>query len=88
MSAYAAQGQRHLVARAYRRCCDGLEELGLKPSVALEQAYQAMSQELPGHPGRLMGSSGRATSPPSSAALSAGKPNRPRSAGWYSPGAW
>ena len=33
MSAYAAQGQRHLVARAYRRCCDGLEELGLEPSV-------------------------------------------------------
>ena len=24
MSAYAARGQRHLVARAYRRCCDGL----------------------------------------------------------------
>ena len=40
MSAYAAQGQRHLVARAYRRCCDGLEELGLEPSVALEQAFQ------------------------------------------------
>ena len=46
MSAYAAQGQRHLVARAYRRCCDGLEELGLKPSAALEQAYQTTSQEL------------------------------------------
>ncbi len=45
MSAYASGGQRHLVARAYRRCCDGLEELGLKPSAALGQAYQA-SQEL------------------------------------------
>ena len=46
MSAYAAQGQRHLVARAYRRCCDGLEELGLKPSVVLEKAYQTTSQEV------------------------------------------
>ena len=46
MSAYAAQGQRHLMARAYRRCCDGLEELGLKRSVALEEAYKAMGQEL------------------------------------------
>ena len=46
MSAYAVQGRRHLLARAYRRCCDGLEELGLKPSAALEQAYQATSQEL------------------------------------------
>jgi predicted ATPase/DNA-binding SARP family transcriptional activator len=46
MRAYAAQGQRHLVARAYRRCCDGLKELGLKPSVALERAYQTTSQEL------------------------------------------
>ena len=46
MSAYAAQGQRHLMARAYRRCCDGLEELGLKRSVALEEAYEAMGQEL------------------------------------------
>ena len=46
MSAYAAQGQRHRVARAYRRCCDGLEELGLKPSAALEQAYRTTGPEL------------------------------------------
>jgi predicted ATPase/DNA-binding SARP family transcriptional activator len=46
MSAYAGRGQRHRVARAYRRCCDGLDELGLKPSAALEQAYRA-SQEPP-----------------------------------------
>ena len=29
MNSYAAQGQRRRVAQAYRRCCDGLEELGL-----------------------------------------------------------
>jgi predicted ATPase/DNA-binding SARP family transcriptional activator len=46
MSAFAAQGQRHLVARAYRRCCDALEEVGLKPSVALERAYQTTTQEV------------------------------------------
>jgi predicted ATPase/DNA-binding SARP family transcriptional activator len=46
MSAHAGQGQRHQAARAYRRCCDGLEELGLKPSAALERAYQATNQEL------------------------------------------
>ena len=47
MSAYAARGQRHLVARAYRRCCDGLEELGLKPSAALEQAYETTGVSQP-----------------------------------------
>jgi predicted ATPase/DNA-binding SARP family transcriptional activator len=45
MSTYAAQGQRHLVARAYQRCRDGLENLGLKPSAALEKAYETTSQE-------------------------------------------
>ncbi len=45
VSAYATQGQRHRAARAYRRCCDGLGELGLKPSAALEQAYQTTGQE-------------------------------------------
>ncbi len=45
MSAYAARGQRHLITRAYRRCCNGLEELGLKPSAALEQAYQTTARE-------------------------------------------
>jgi predicted ATPase/DNA-binding SARP family transcriptional activator len=45
MKACAAQGQRHLVARAYRRCCDGLKELGLEPSAALEEAYQSSRRE-------------------------------------------
>ena len=46
MSAYAAEGQRHLVARAYRRCCDGLKDLGLEPSADLEQAFQRISQSV------------------------------------------
>ncbi len=46
MSAYAAQGQRHLVARAYRRCCDGLRELGLEPATSLEHAYETTSQQV------------------------------------------
>ena len=45
MSAYAARGQRHLVARAYRRCCDGLRELGLEPPVSLKHTYERSSQE-------------------------------------------
>ncbi len=45
MNAYAAQGRRQLVARAYRRCCDGLKDLGLEPSASLEQAYRATSHE-------------------------------------------
>jgi hypothetical protein len=43
MSAYAVLGRRHLAARAYGRCCDGLKELGLEPSASLTQAYQATS---------------------------------------------
>ena len=46
MSLYAAQGQRHLVARAYRRCCDGLKYFGLEPSAHLEQAFQRTSQNM------------------------------------------
>ena len=46
MSAYAAQGQRHLVAQAYRRGCDGLKDLGLEPSAHLEQAFQRSSQRM------------------------------------------
>ncbi len=46
MSLYAAEGQRHLVARAYRRCCDGLKDLGLEPSADLEQAFQRTSQNM------------------------------------------
>ena len=44
MGTYVAHGQRHLVARAYQRCRDGLKELGLEPSASLEIAYRdAMS---------------------------------------------
>ena len=39
MRAYAGLGQRQLVARTYRRCRRGLEEVGLKASVATERAY-------------------------------------------------
>ena len=81
MSAYTARAQRHQVARAYRRCCDGLEELGLKPSATLEKVYQTTSQEPPlGLRTRQSASSRRTTSPRSSAVLSAEKPSRPRSA--------
>ena len=39
MRAYAGLGQRQLVARTYHRCRRGLEEVGLKASVATERAY-------------------------------------------------
>jgi DNA-binding SARP family transcriptional activator len=39
MKAYAFRGQRQLVVRTYRRCHKGLEELGLKPSSAMEKAF-------------------------------------------------
>jgi DNA-binding SARP family transcriptional activator len=39
MRAYGAQGERQLVVRTYRRCGQALEELGLKPSSALERTY-------------------------------------------------
>ena len=41
MTTYAARGQRQLVARTYRRCHDGLKELGLKPSAPVERAFQS-----------------------------------------------
>jgi len=40
MRAYAGLGQRQLVARTYRRCRRGLEEVGIKASLATERAYQ------------------------------------------------
>ena len=45
MMCYAALGQRQLVARTYRRCRQGLEELDLGPSPALERAYQGATHE-------------------------------------------
>lgn len=45
MHAYGARGQRQLVIRTYRRCCKGLEELGLKPSSALESTCQSATAE-------------------------------------------
>ncbi len=40
MRSYAIRGQRQLVVRVYRRCRQGLEELGLIPSPAMEEAYR------------------------------------------------
>jgi DNA-binding SARP family transcriptional activator len=45
MTIYAARGQRQLVARVYRRCHDGLKELGLKPSAAVERALQRATED-------------------------------------------
>ena len=45
MRAYATQGQRQLVARTYRRCRQGLEELGLEPSAALERTYRRATDD-------------------------------------------
>jgi predicted ATPase/DNA-binding SARP family transcriptional activator len=41
IEAYASQGQRQLAGRTYNRCRAGLDELGLEPSSALEQAYRS-----------------------------------------------
>ncbi len=52
MRCYAALGQRQLVVRTYRRCRDGLEDLDLEPSSALENAYHRATKqdaELVGH---------------------------------------
>jgi class 3 adenylate cyclase len=39
--AYGSQGLRHLAVRAYERCQAALEELGLRPSPALEEVHAA-----------------------------------------------
>jgi predicted ATPase/DNA-binding SARP family transcriptional activator len=46
MDAYAAQGQRQLVARAFRHCCDGLKDLGLEASADLKEAVQRTSEKM------------------------------------------
>lgn len=46
MRAYAAQGRRQMVARVYRRCCDGLKELGLERSAGLGLAYRDTTHEV------------------------------------------
>jgi DNA-binding SARP family transcriptional activator len=45
MTAYASVGQRHLVVRTYRRYRQSLEDLGLKPSLAIESAYWSATDE-------------------------------------------
>jgi LuxR family transcriptional regulator, maltose regulon positive regulatory protein len=45
MMCYAALGQRQLVVRTYRVCRQGLEDLDLNPSSALERAYQSATKD-------------------------------------------
>ena len=45
---YEAQGLRSLALRAYERCRHGLEELGLRPSPALEEVRVGAISTLPG----------------------------------------
>lgn len=46
MRAHSALGQRQLVVRTYRRCRDALEDLGLKPSAALERTYSSATADM------------------------------------------
>ena len=41
MRSYGAQGLRHLVVQTYEGCRVALEELGLRPSPALDEVYGA-----------------------------------------------
>jgi DNA-binding SARP family transcriptional activator len=40
ITGYAHWGQRQLSVTTYRRCCKALDELGLRPSLAIEKAYR------------------------------------------------
>ena len=44
MMCYASVGQRQLVARTYRSCRQGLRDLDLEPSSALETTYEAATK--------------------------------------------
>jgi class 3 adenylate cyclase len=43
--AYSARGLRHLVLRTYERCRSALEDLGLRPSAALEEVHAGATFE-------------------------------------------
>lgn len=48
ITAYVAEGQRQLAAPSYDRCRDGLGELGLGPSAALERAHENALHQVDG----------------------------------------
>ncbi|HXW79906.1 MAG TPA: AAA family ATPase, partial [Acidimicrobiales bacterium] len=48
---YGAQGRPSLLEATYRRCCEALQELGLRPSSVLETAYgESRCMAPPAHP--------------------------------------
>jgi class 3 adenylate cyclase/DNA-binding SARP family transcriptional activator/tetratricopeptide (TPR) repeat protein len=66
LRAYSAQGQRQLVVRTYELCRAALDELGLRPSPALEEVHAAATFGQPGPDRRSLTASPAPAGGPSS----------------------